>query len=127
MENNVRYGCADCRAKACLTGEPISTQAIFDDAILWRSRLTRFLDDVFGEARQDPDIQFFKDAFKAQELQVRLMKIAASLATGEPFDPKEFEPVLEETKKTIEEGKDFGRLEMRYEDIQGHLKATETE
>ena len=109
--------------ETCLSKSNQSIQTVFDDAIEWRHRLSLYLDDVFGEDQHDSDIQFFKNAFKSEELMVRLQKIEAIIAIGAVADPAQFEPVLEEAKAAIMENRDFGRLAWRYNDILEHLWA----
>ena len=107
--------------ETCLSKSDQYIQTVFDDAIQWRHRLSLDLDDVFGENQHDSDIQFFKNAFKSEELMVRLQRIEAIIALGALDDPAQFEPVLEEAKEAIMDNRDFGRLAWRYNDILEHL------
>lgn len=100
-----------------LTGEDAKTKSLYDDSIKWRHRLNIYLADFLEDSNaEDQNLLFVKNAFVAQELMASLQKICCNLATGQESVSLS-DPVLTETRRVIDAGNDFGRLEARYNDI----------
>lgn len=89
---------------------------IFEEAISYRSKLNHLLNDIF--VKEHTGIQFFKDAFIAEELLARLTKTQFCIAT-DIIVPEDYNDDFTKTvKQKIEAHKDFCRLSFPYNDIE---------